>query len=947
MVATNSAPDVVYRFKRAYSFLLLTTVLACHTPDTATPDLDADKADVAMEVNVTDPRQLADRSMADSVYRAGISAIDAEDNDVGMALLKQAADLCTRIDDGYPEVQVNCYARVSSRARNLYLADTMSKYGNLAFTLLREQGALLSDSMIVTICGHLIPMCRGMHRLDEARELVIRMADAAEGSKEPTHRLFAMKNASAVYKDLGDFDLAIKYAKEYVRLHEEQGDLKPLGLLQVHQLIGECYLNLRSADSSMAHYRKALRLMALGGDAINTDSRMFLYIHLMHYYSGHAATEPDSMLHYMKLADQCLGSEDTPRTQAIRNGQLRPKELAAYGMMGRTAYADSLARADLAGILNLSDTSKHISWADISEPTTVLDQLDNYASVFTTIYYFQKSPETAATLLRIYDEYERGTDLLMNESDPRLLLKDALVHQRLNDYRLMVHYDLGEKRTAGPADLAGIFERRKMLQSRAAVRAQMDRERAAGLPDALDELYGLRAQLERAEPGLGASIVDSLRIIDVRIDNIRRRLLGLRAKGEAQQGTVRWEALFKELPDSTMIVQYAWTDSILLLLAVSNQGYSFEHRRIFPWLNEQLDLEFEALRSNEQDKYDVVRSSELGDSILPVTMALDQIRNLIVIPDGRLNALPFEALRFKGKEAEGFLLDKFDIRYEYCLTFLSEPLSNLGHASVLACAPVFNGSEAERIPDTTSHQFSIPQVDRAGNYTPLSENVAEVSDIGSMVVSNLLIGQDLDEGAVRSRIEQVDILHFATHAFCSDSVPELSGVVLADKEDREGEEGASSRTDGILHAYEIQSLSLNAELIALSACETAVGQNRSGEGAMSLARAFKYAGAKSVVSSLWKVDDRATKEIMVKFYEHLAEGMGKADALAAAKRWYRKENPNAPPSHWAAFILIGDNEPVRLKKRSRIRPWMIILGTLLVFGGGYALMRRRSARSAA
>ncbi|MBV6405822.1 MAG: CHAT domain-containing protein [Flavobacteriales bacterium] len=115
---------------------------------------------------------------------------------------------------------------------------------------------------------------------------------------------------------------------------------------------------------------------------------------------------------------------------------------------------------------------------------------------------------------------------------------------------------------------------------------------------------------------------------------------------------------------------------------------------------------------------------------------------------------------------------------------------------------------------------------------------------------------------------------------------------------------------------------------------------------MSLGRAFNYAGVPNVVASLWKVDDLATKEIMVKFYEKLAEGMGKADALAEAKRWYRNEHPDAPPSKWAAFILIGDNEPVHLKKRSPVRPWMWG-GPVLVLVAAFVWHRRRRARLAA
>ncbi|MCB0756888.1 MAG: CHAT domain-containing protein, partial [Flavobacteriales bacterium] len=143
--------------------------------------------------------------------------------------------------------------------------------------------------------------------------------------------------------------------------------------------------------------------------------------------------------------------------------------------------------------------------------------------------------------------------------------------------------------------------------------------------------------------------------------------------------------------------------------------------------------------------------------------------------------------------------------------------------------------------------------------------------------------------------------------------------------------------------FEIRELDLPAELVVLSACHTGTGARQEGEGTLSLARAFMAAGARNVVMSLWKVDDLATKQIMVKFYEHLAEGLGKADALAEAKRWYRREFPNEPPSKWAAFILVGDNEPVQLRKPMRPAHWAIGLALLGVLGGALWFRSQRKA----
>lgn len=190
-----------------------------------------------------------------------------------------------------------------------------------------------------------------------------------------------------------------------------------------------------------------------------------------------------------------------------------------------------------------------------------------------------------------------------------------------------------------------------------------------------------------------------------------------------------------------------------------------------------------------------------------------------------------------------------------------------------------------------------------------------------------------------------DVLHFATHAFCDPDYPERSAIVLSSAALAPSAERGTTNAGALIHEYEIQSMPIRAEMVVLSACETGIGKELAGEGTLSLARAFRVAGVSNIVSSLWKVDDLATKEIMVKFYEKLAEGMGKADALAEAKRWYRKTYPNEPPSKWAAFILIGDNEPVHLKKRRPVQPWLIGGGLAAVIAALVA--RRRRMRRAA
>ncbi len=145
------------------------------------------------------------------------------------------------------------------------------------------------------------------------------------------------------------------------------------------------------------------------------------------------------------------------------------------------------------------------------------------------------------------------------------------------------------------------------------------------------------------------------------------------------------------------------------------------------------------------------------------------------------------------------------------------------------------------------------------------------------------------------------IIHFATHGVVNSEFPELSGIVLSLID----ENGKSQ--DGFLRLHDIYNLRLDADLVVLSACETALGRDIQGEGIIGLTRGFMYAGNSDVAASLWKVDDRATAELMKRFYQNLLkENLRPADALRKAQISMIKEPATQNPFYWAAFTLQGD-----------------------------------------
>jgi CHAT domain-containing protein len=164
----------------------------------------------------------------------------------------------------------------------------------------------------------------------------------------------------------------------------------------------------------------------------------------------------------------------------------------------------------------------------------------------------------------------------------------------------------------------------------------------------------------------------------------------------------------------------------------------------------------------------------------------------------------------------------------------------------------------------------------------------------------------LDFSASRAVVNQTDLskfrfVHFATHGLLNSQHPELSGVVLSLVDEKGRPE------DGFLRLHEIFNLKLNADLVVLSGCRTALGKQIRGEGLIGLTRGFMHAGAKSVMASLWNVDDQATANLMKLFYERmLKDGLRPSAAIRAAQVAMWKTEPNAVPYRWGAFILQGD-----------------------------------------
>jgi CHAT domain-containing protein len=280
--------------------------------------------------------------------------------------------------------------------------------------------------------------------------------------------------------------------------------------------------------------------------------------------------------------------------------------------------------------------------------------------------------------------------------------------------------------------------------------------------------------------------------------------------------------------------------------------------------------------------------------LLPAAAELKGKQLLLVAPDGPLYSLSFEALLTRAVPAGGapgrelpFLLRERAVSYVPSASVLAQlPAERASGSQAAAAGKLFVG-------------FGDPDAPATRPLAAAGDEIRRIAGLFPAERTAVFLGREATEENVKTgEVATARYLHFAAHGFLDDSTPELSGLRLA--------RAGGSAQDGLLQVREVFNLKLDAELVVLSACKTGLGKEVPGEGLIGMTRAFLYAGAASVVVSLWQVDDESTSDLMVSFYQHLAAIGDKSEALRRAKLELADQSRYFQhPHYWAPFVLVG------------------------------------------
>jgi CHAT domain-containing protein len=675
----------------------------------------------------------------------------------------------------------------------------------------------------------------------------------------------ALFDHAVVHFDLGNLDVVRADYRKVIALSQARGN---------GQFVAFARTNLGSIESSESHFEQAI-VQFKAAIPFLTDNPV---VHI---------STLSALAHVQIELDRFAAAEETLRTaEAIPNAPAAQQALLLAGrslLDRRLGHPEAAAEAAREGLRRLGTSS---GGGPSPDQSTLLGELarayrasgrrdEAIVELRKALASIENAPEDAgadplarASVLTAYNNL--CVDLVellaeRNDVDEAFRLTERMRGRGLREALVASHIDLSaslsaEERAREQRLVARVVELNKaLLAARQAVApvAQLERE----LEDARIEVNAFQSELRLKHPSV-----------------VRRR-------SDADASLT--------LPahsESLALIEYVVAPEQVIAFVVTN-GSPVRAVRL-PVTRKMVERdarELELLIGARSPGYQAVARRMHASLFAPLERHLRGKRTLAVIPDGALWNVPFQAL-IAGNGRH--LIDRYTLFYAHSLALLrnASALDVAVPARLLALGnPTVAGETRTEV--RTAFR-SLPLV-------PLADAETEVHSLAAFYPAaqrRVLLRDAASETLFKNEAPAFNVIHVAAHAIVDDRAPMYSAIVLSSK---------STDEDGLLEAREVADLPLNAGLAVLSACRTARGTIRSGEGVIGLNWAFFAAGCPTTVVSQWDAESKATATLMVELHRHLRAGDTTAAALRAAQRLLRMQPRYRHPFYWASFIAVG------------------------------------------
>jgi CHAT domain-containing protein/Tfp pilus assembly protein PilF len=756
-----------------------------------------------------------------------------------------------------------------------------------ALAIWRESGATQSEALTLRAIGA-AHIAQGQY--EEAGAALDEAQGKAQAAGDDFAAAMALSTHAGVYLRQGEYHRALNLLQQAREMLDALGD--PVNAARMARNIANIYIDVGQFERALPLFQEALDAFA-GQRGVKRDVAGVLNsMGLVYDYLGQANMALDF---YQRAVPAAQDAHD------------RGGEAMALNNLGM--YHDSQGQYDLA--LSYSRQALDIQRA-LSDRSGEARSLNNIGYTHHNLKDWDRAESHYEQALDIWLALDDQANLAAGYANLGVLYEDRGDAQRALEFyeksmslreKLRAAAGLEEFKSSMAGLYASVYLRAARLYARrgdaAGAFSVSERARARSF---LDQLGGSRLDIRATAD---AEMVNQEQTLRNRLYTLEKELSETRAGAGGQRSASQTQEKYRQLAAARQDYE-----TLLAELKLSNPDYAAlvsatpaglaDVQRL---LDDQTTL-LAYFLTDEQPLAFVVRRDQISSFELPIRAAelaatIDEFRSfadlsdatpaslqrlydglirplraelrtprLGIIPHLRLHYVPFAAFY----DGEQYLSEQFTLFYLPSAGVLPYLQSRAGGDTMLAMAY----GQAQGLP-------LLRYADR------------EAQEIAGLYGTPAIIGAAATETEFRQRAGAAGVIHLAAHGQFDEAQPLFSRIVLA----------PDGQSDGAVEVHEVYGLKLEAtDLVVLSACQTQLGQTSYGDDVVGLNRAFLFAGAPSVIASLWSVDDAATEKLMTAFYRNRRAGRPKAEALRAAQAEVRQAYPH--PYYWAAFVLNGE-----------------------------------------
>ena len=734
------------------------------------------------------------------------------------------------------------------------------------------------SSLLHTIYNNLASVYKEQGKLEQALEfanksMIIRRKHLG---KNHLYTHYSYQLLGSINQELKNFDKALEYFKVNLQYQEKKGSPNPIFVTTTLLNIGNIYVEQQNFKSALENYQESLEI-----------------------WKKYKQKQPITNIYYLmgKLYSK------------------RRKFKEALYFYQKSLIFNSLSFNDSINIYSNPKSSQYLN------SRLFLKTLKSKASVFQSIGD-AKSLQVALETYQLCDEViQKLRQQYVNHRDKLTL---ANLSAEIYEQAVMACHQMIQKQPA------------KENQYTALAFQFSERNKASILREALQEAnakFDLPVNLVEQERDLKINLAyyekqlanaqnrkDSTKIVRFQnklfdLNREREQMTQMLEKRYPRYYQLKYKtqladiaAIKKRLPSKALLVEYFTTDKKSFAFVVSKTQCKMLALPGGKNVRKIIRKYGRNLKTRKPVAYFAPSAYAAYEQLIqPLEAYLKNKDQLIVVADNALLGIPFEAL-LSEKVPETtrsfadlpFLIKQFSFSYHYSANLMVQPMLRNAQSqqnSFLGFAPVFTKSATGNTRDDNvgTKPKSLPYTEKE------IDKIIEVFKQQGQTNIKAVLHQKATEEAFKKVGQNFRFVHLATHSITNSKRPELAYIQFEPTPQNQ-----ENFNEGRLYANEIYALHLNADLVVLSSCESGSGKIERGEGMMGLNRGFLYAGARNVIYSLWKVNDRPTSAFMIRFYQNLLQQKyAFHKALQQTKLQYLKKNPQNRPHDWAGFLIIG------------------------------------------